>query len=109
MNFMDESDRFSSFSIKLLNFQIGRTRSIFKINQQTKHHFLGFQGQSFIWKHLKSCWMIPHAIYGGYPYPRPVSSQFRNTKVIDVSTILHIPTNLSSLNVYGVNLSLGNI
>ena len=43
----------------------------------------------------------------GYPYPKHVSSQFRNTNVHNVSTILHIPTNLVSLNVYGVNLSDG--
>ena len=44
-----------------------------------------------------------------YHYPKPVSSQFRNTNVRNVSTILHILTNLVYLNVYGVNLSLGNI
>ena len=60
---------FSSFSTELLNFQIGRTRSFFKINQQTQHHFLGFRGQSVIWKHLKWCWMIPYAIYGGTTTP----------------------------------------
>ena len=44
----------------------------------------------------------------GVPLPQPVSTQFRNTNVRNVSTILHILTNLVSLNVYGVNLSLGN-
>ena len=45
----------------------------------------------------------------GYQYPKPVSQQFRNTNVHNVSIILHILTNLVYLNVYGVNLSLGNI
>ena len=45
----------------------------------------------------------------GYHYSKPVSTQFRNTNVRKVSTILHILTNLVSLNVYGVNLSLGTI
>ena len=103
---------FSSFSIKLLNFQIGRTRSIIIYCQDKSTNttpFLRFSGATFHMDAFKVVLDDSWCHIWGYHYAKPIYSQSRNTNVHIISTIIHILTNLVSLNVYGVNLSLVNI
>ena len=99
---------FSSFSINLLNFQIGDSVNVQDKSTNTTP-FPRFSGAIFHMEVSKVVLDYSSCHIWGYHYPKHVSSQFRNTNVHNFSTILHILTKLVSSNVYGVNLSLGNI